>query len=184
MASIQERPDGRLRARYRDVAGREHAKHFDLKREARAWLAEMGVEFDSLGRRPVSDPGSRAAADQRVPLGPLREPKPYVPPVKVRKPRSSKAQKKRSRDLAAARNIGTHTESDWLALKLRYRNRCAYCGRRRSLTKDHIVPISTPGSSDAIENLRPACRPCNSRKSVRHMDPVHGPDVPRMKETP
>lgn len=47
MASIQKRPDGRWRARYRDNAGREHAKHFPRKREADKWLREQESALDS-----------------------------------------------------------------------------------------------------------------------------------------
>lgn len=46
MASIQKRPDGRYRARWRDLDGKEHAKHFDRKRDASAFLAT--VEADKL----------------------------------------------------------------------------------------------------------------------------------------
>ena len=38
MASIARRADGRWRARYRDAANREHARHFDRKVDAQAWL--------------------------------------------------------------------------------------------------------------------------------------------------
>lgn len=38
MASIKKRPDGQWRARYRDEAGREHAKHFARKVDAQRWL--------------------------------------------------------------------------------------------------------------------------------------------------
>lgn len=38
MASIQRRPDGRWRARYRDPDGREHARHFDRKVDGQRWL--------------------------------------------------------------------------------------------------------------------------------------------------
>jgi hypothetical protein len=41
MANIQKRPDGRWRARYRDEAGQEHAKHFARKVEAQRWLDEV-----------------------------------------------------------------------------------------------------------------------------------------------
>lgn len=41
MASIRQRPDGVWRARYRDNAGKEHAKHFKLKRDAQRWLDEV-----------------------------------------------------------------------------------------------------------------------------------------------
>jgi len=38
VASIQKRPDGQWRARYRDDAGREHARHFARKVDAQRWL--------------------------------------------------------------------------------------------------------------------------------------------------
>ncbi|MBV9057673.1 MAG: site-specific integrase [Pseudonocardiales bacterium] len=41
MASIQKRPDGRYRARYRGPDGKEHAKHFARKVDAQRWLDEQ-----------------------------------------------------------------------------------------------------------------------------------------------
>ena len=41
MASIAKRPDGRWRARYRDAAGKEHARHFRRKVDAQQWLDEV-----------------------------------------------------------------------------------------------------------------------------------------------
>lgn len=41
MASIKQRSDGVWRARYRDEAGKEHARHFKLKRDAQRWLDEV-----------------------------------------------------------------------------------------------------------------------------------------------
>ena len=41
MASIARRADGRWRARYRDEAGREHARHFDRRVDAARWLDEI-----------------------------------------------------------------------------------------------------------------------------------------------
>ena len=38
MPSIRKRPNGSWRARYRDDAGREHAKHFDRKVDGQRWL--------------------------------------------------------------------------------------------------------------------------------------------------
>lgn len=40
MASIKQRPDGVWRARYRDHAGKEHTRHFKLKRDGQRWLDE------------------------------------------------------------------------------------------------------------------------------------------------
>lgn len=41
MASIAKRPNGSWRARYRDVDGREHARHFSRKIDAQRWLDEV-----------------------------------------------------------------------------------------------------------------------------------------------
>ena len=38
VASIAKRPDGRWRARYRDVHGKEHSRHFGRKIDAQNWL--------------------------------------------------------------------------------------------------------------------------------------------------
>jgi integrase len=38
MASVAKRPDGQWRARYRDAAGKEHARHFPRKIDAQQWL--------------------------------------------------------------------------------------------------------------------------------------------------
>lgn len=41
MASIKKRPDGVWRARYRDGAGKEHARHFPRKIDAQRWIDEV-----------------------------------------------------------------------------------------------------------------------------------------------
>lgn len=41
MASIAKRPNGQWRARYRDEAGKEHARHFAKKGEAQQWLNQV-----------------------------------------------------------------------------------------------------------------------------------------------
>lgn len=41
MASIKKRPNGRWRARYTDAQGKEHARHFELKRDAERWIDEV-----------------------------------------------------------------------------------------------------------------------------------------------
>ncbi len=38
MASLARRPNGRWRPRYRDAAGKQHARHFDRMVDAQAWL--------------------------------------------------------------------------------------------------------------------------------------------------
>ncbi len=41
MASVKRRPDGQWRARYRDDAGKEHARHFPRKVDGQKWLDEQ-----------------------------------------------------------------------------------------------------------------------------------------------
>jgi hypothetical protein len=41
MASIKKQPSGRWRARFRDEAGKEHARHFGRKTDAQQWLDEV-----------------------------------------------------------------------------------------------------------------------------------------------
>jgi 5-methylcytosine-specific restriction endonuclease McrA len=42
--------------------------------------------------------------------------------------------------------------------------RCAYCGRQSAqLTRDHDVPLIR-GGNHRIDNTRPACARCNSKK--------------------
>lgn len=58
---------------------------------------------------------------------------------------------------------GTFTLKQWLALITKYKGCCAYCGKRRKLTVDHRKPIVS-GGSNYINNILPACAPCNSKK--------------------
>ncbi|MEE6295704.1 tyrosine-type recombinase/integrase [Georgenia wangjunii] len=54
MASIQRRDNGSWRARYRDAAGKEHARHFTRKVDAQAWLDSVTA---SVVRGDYVDPG-------------------------------------------------------------------------------------------------------------------------------
>ncbi len=53
MASVAKRPDGKWRARYRDLDGHEHAQHFDRKADADRWVA---TQTASLVRGEWIDP--------------------------------------------------------------------------------------------------------------------------------
>lgn len=65
-----------------------------------------------------------------------------------------------------------HTAEEWEALKAACEYTCLACGRREpevELTRDHVVPMSE-GGSNAITNLAPLCRSCNSFKHTDHDD--------------
>ena len=40
---------------------------------------------------------------------------------------------------------------------------CQYCGKAQSTTIDHIYPIKR-GGKDHLDNMMPACEPCNQAK--------------------
>ncbi len=67
---------------------------------------------------------------------------------------------------------GNHDKLDREAVFDFYGWRCCECAVdllsliSRNRTIDHIIPLSL-GGSNGIENLRPLCRTCNSRKGVR-----------------
>ena len=55
------------------------------------------------------------------------------------------------------------TDRDLSRLRERQRHACCYCGERRKLTVEHIIPILR-GGRHAIGNLALACGSCNSSK--------------------
>lgn len=75
--------------------------------------------------------------------------------------------KLRKQRLMDARARGSHTESEWVEVLVRFGYRCVMCGciPDPRPTKDHIVPLFL-GGSDGIDNLQPTCRECNSSKGT------------------
>lgn len=80
--SIAKRPNGKWRARYRDEAGREHARHFERKVDAQRWLDETASSvltgtyvdpaagritfkkfYDDWSKRQLWVPSTKANAD-------------------------------------------------------------------------------------------------------------------------
>jgi len=59
----------------------------------------------------------------------------------------------------------TLTAEQWEAIKAIYHYRCAYCGKKKPLTQDHIIPAAH-GGGYTIQNIIPACQSCNSQKSI------------------
>ena len=80
--------------------------------------------------------------------------------------------KRRLERLKKVRRV-PYTDKDLSHLLKEFNNSCAYCGKefdfsisKRRLSWDHFVPISKNGD-DALWNLLPACKSCNSSKSRR-----------------
>jgi 5-methylcytosine-specific restriction endonuclease McrA len=65
------------------------------------------------------------------------------------------------------RRFGIHISSVREEIR---RKPCAYCGTKHGrMTIDHFMPKAL-GGSDKLDNLRPACIPCNQRKADMHPD--------------
>lgn len=72
----------------------------------------------------------------------------------------------------AAGALGSHTDSEWRAITQKQRGKCAECGVKANLTRDHIVPLSL-GGTDFAYNIQGLCQPCNSAKSNKLVDYAH-----------
>lgn len=71
-----------------------------------------------------------------------------------------------ARRVRKSSNGGSHTIGEWENLRAQYNWKCACCREEKTLTRDHIIPISK-GGSDNIENIQPLCKNCNSKKHTQ-----------------
>ena len=58
----------------------------------------------------------------------------------------------------------TLTLEEWEQAKRDFDNKCAYCGKSRSLVQEHYIPVSLKGSFTK-ENIVPSCKSCNNSKN-------------------
>jgi len=76
---------------------------------------------------------------------------------------------KRRVRLRKAKLIKTHTLNEWTNILQKSNGVCAICKKFvgiNNLTKDHIIPISSPFEvDDGINNIQPVCGKCNSSKA-------------------
>ena len=91
-------------------------------------------------------------------------------------PKKRSEQETKRRVLEKNVSVNDLTAAQWRAIKEIYRWRCAYCNKKTvALTQDHIIPLSK-GGNHTMENIVPACRPCNSKKGNRPLQfPVQPP---------
>ena len=74
-------------------------------------------------------------------------------------------QKSRHNRTAKAKGLAaTLTTHNWDWLCKQTGHRCIYCGEKpNALDQEHVIPVSR-GGEYTIQNIRPACRSCNSKK--------------------
>lgn len=73
-----------------------------------------------------------------------------------------------NRKAAQIHSDGVITKHQWRDLMNYFDWRCAYCGKRKKLTIDHVQPFSRGGSNDLL-NLVPACKFCNCSKHDKNL---------------
>lgn len=74
-----------------------------------------------------------------------------------------------SRRRARLLSGGRHTTAQWLEKLSKIGMKCVYCHKKltfKTLTKDHVIPLSKGGTDD-IENVVPSCLRCNQTKSAK-----------------
>ena len=72
-----------------------------------------------------------------------------------------RAMRNRRRD--AIRGLPSFSATEWQVLVAQYAGRCAYCGGEAPLQIEHRIPLCA-GGANTIDNILPACGPCNIRK--------------------
>jgi 5-methylcytosine-specific restriction endonuclease McrA len=67
------------------------------------------------------------------------------------------------------------TAEQWTEKKRRYKHKCYYCGEKKPLSQDHIVPVSK-GGEHTWSNIIPACLSCNARKGTKAAEEFMQPE--------
>lgn len=110
------------------------------------------------------------------------------PKGKTIKQKKDKAYKSSPKGLEAANRSNTKrkrlkgqvpctlTLKEWQAIKEAYGHRCAYCGEKKRLTQDHVIPL-TKGGHHTKENVVPACGPCNAKKGTKTLTHFPTPEM-------
>jgi integrase len=177
MASIQKRANGSWRARYRDEAGKEHARHFTRKVDAQRWLDEVtasvvtGTYVDPKAGRITFDAWFRqwsalqAWAPMTVVQGDLvRRSVPFgdVPLAQLRTSHLQAWTKSMTTKGYAPNTVHTRVQTVRAALKAAVRDRRIFddpsvgltLPRRR--TRERAMQVAT---ADEVGRLIAACEP-------------------------
>jgi len=129
------------------------------------------------GRRPRCKECVKSYDDANQSLRNLRAREAYRadPAAKIAKTTAYRRENPAFSDLdsriarGGGRVVGDVNPESLQQLRTRYGNACFICGVSFDLTPlhwDHFQPVSK-GGDHSIDNLRPACRPCNNRKQAR-----------------
>jgi 5-methylcytosine-specific restriction endonuclease McrA len=152
LCCLRERPRLRDRERERAQARRYYWEHRDQELEQMAAYRKTEA-FKNSARASRERNYERYLEQQRT---------------WKRTPRGQAVMRALNSKMAAARRgmeVGTYTADDLLQLWDDHDGRCGYCGIPAD-TVDHMTPRAR-GGPDALENMVPACAPCNRRKHTK-----------------
>lgn len=65
--------------------------------------------------------------------------------------------------------VVTLSIEDWHKCLIHFNGACAFCGAKKNITKDHVVPVASGGLTTKY-NTVPACSRCNSSKQDRNLE--------------
>lgn len=62
--------------------------------------------------------------------------------------------------------IATLTTQQWESVKVKFNNKCAYCGQEKPLSQEHFISVINNGEY-THNNIIPSCKSCNSSKGAK-----------------
>lgn len=80
--------------------------------------------------------------------------------------RAYSRQKRQYRNSLIRNLPSDYTKEEWQRVILFFDGACAYCGKEKKLTQDHIIP-AVRGGGYTKSNIVPCCASCNSSKQDR-----------------
>ena len=94
----------------------------------------------------------------------------YIRDWLIRNPEARKLVVERRRARLKGNTIVPFTKSQWLAKVASYGGRCAYCDNGLYEHMDHVIAVAN-GGPHSLDNLVPACQPCNDKKGAKTWTP-------------
>ena len=152
-------PDKR-RSSYRNYLSTHKKEYLEYQRCWRERHKEQQLEYGRKYRLENKEKLSQRAKENYITIrdGVIARVKQY----KQTHPITRKSSKHRRRVMERTA-IGHFNDEEWRKLTSDCGNVCACCKQEKTLTVDHIVPLSK-GGTNKIENIQPLCLSCNSRK--------------------
>lgn len=145
------------------ASNREKKRAYD--REYRA--ANPDKVRESVHKWQVSNPDKRREADRKYLAANYDKHREAVRMYQAKYPEKH-LERMRAANQRRRASIKTNTNNAPTAAQLKsiVELPCCYCGQPGPSTVDHYIPLAR-GGTHTLDNLRPACRSCNSRKGAK-----------------